>query len=116
MNINLKNIKERAMDKLNNISTNDILACTVGATIGLTVVCMMQQVQLSGLASEKALNIKRFKLATNNDFKAYNQYLTNSAAIDAIVNGLKATHPGIEAAVEEAIANAEYLDMPYPEV
>ena len=116
----LKKIKTKFKDFKDNLTIDDIHCMFHGVAVGTYLITFVQAIQIDNLKvrinNMDAEYTRCFKLATNNDFKSYNQFKQCTAAIDAIVEGLKTTHPGIVQYVNDAVANAEQIEIPYPDV
>ena len=108
---NVKTVKDNVTKKINKLTEDDVLAIGLGMTLGLTAVCIGQQIQIDNLNKKLNNTTKAIKkisdIAYGNDVKAYNNTLMISYGMDAIVECLKGTHPGIQDAVDKAIVNAQ---------
>lgn len=118
MNI-IKKIKNKASEIYNNMTIDDIHCVFNGVALAAYVCSVVQAVQIVDLKTRvghlETICDTAFKTATNNDFKAFNNHMLNARRIDAIIQALKSTHPGIAEMVNDAeqVAVDNYLALPY---
>lgn len=110
MNI-IKKVKNKVTNFIDETTVEDLAVAAMGTTAALAVICGFQAGQISEL-SKKVKNLEKSvrgmgDIGYINDCKAYNNSLLTSYALEAVINSVKGTHPGVVPAVDEAIRNAQ---------
>lgn len=113
--MSIKNILTAAKGKvkefIDETTVEDIAVAAIGTTAALAVICGYQGAQISELNKKVKVLDKTIKGAADigyaNDCKAYNNNLLTTYALEAVINCVKGTHPGVVPAVDEAIRNAQ---------
>lgn len=110
MNI-IKKAKEKVKEFVDSTTVEDIAIAAIGTTAALAVICGYQGGQIAEL-NKKVGNLEKITkrigdIGYANDCKAYNNNLVTSYALEAVINCVKGTHPGVVPAVDDAIRNAK---------
>ena len=107
----IKTVKNNVKKAIEETTVQDVACIGVSCGAALAVICGWQAAQINDLSKTvKAMDgkIKRLAdLSYVNDCKAYNNNLVTHYAVEAVINTIKGTHPGVTAAVDEAIRNAQ---------
>ena len=110
MNV-LKEFAKKVKEEVSKVTVEDVACAALGSTAALAVVCGWQAGQIGELnkkvnrINESMKNI--CDIAYANDCRSFNNHVISAAAIDAIVDSLKGTHPGIKDAVMESVKAAK---------
>lgn len=104
-------VKGKVKKFIDETTVEDVAMAAIATTASLAVVCGYQGAQISELNKKVKGLDKAIKgmadIGYANDCKAYNNNLVTTYALEAVINCVKGTHPGVVPAVDEAIRNAQ---------
>ena len=113
----LKNFGSKAKEFFSD--ADNVHTICDGIAVGTYVLTLWNIIDI-GMLKGRVSNLETtcdtaFKVATNNDFKAFNNHVLNAYRIDAIIQALKSTHPGITEMIADAekIAADNFVALPY---